>query len=132
MKTAITILLASVFLFACSRSGVSDSQEEEAKQLEVQLNEIEKIAAPVPCTDPSEWKFTAIGAKACGGPAAYIAYHESIDEAAFLAKVEAYTNAQREFNKKWNIKSDSAITPEPSGVTCENGKPKLIYSNLNK
>lgn len=79
------------------------------------------------CTNPAEWTFTAIGSKACGGPTGYIAYSLKINVPEFLKKVENYTNAQNEYNKKWGIISTCEIMNPPSGVDCVNGKPTLIY-----
>ena len=113
-------------LFSCSSTEVL-TQEQEQQQLNEQLVEIESLAAKTSCTDPSEWTFTAIGNKACGGPTGFIAYSTEGDVQNFLQLVENYSQAQKAFNIKWGIRSDCSVPPSPTGIVCENGKAVLEY-----
>lgn len=121
----IILLAFLIALISCKEE--QSSQEEEARQLEKLLDEIENLASSVTCEDPSEWTFTAYGSKPCGGTVGYIAYAKSINTKEFLKKVEAYTNKQDSFNRKWGIVSDCSAPVQPSGVTCENGLPVFEY-----
>lgn len=80
------------------------------------------------CTNSEEWLLTPFGAKACGGPIGYIAYSKKIDQNYFLKLVDKFTALQAEYNRKTGAVSDCALSPRPTRVSCENGKPKFIYS----
>jgi len=95
--------------------------------LDTLLAEIKEIAESVECQNANEWKFTAIGSKACGGPTGYIAYSEKIDETEFLELVDAYTKAMNDFNIKWGIFSTCDVEPAPKSVSCVDGKAVLNY-----
>lgn len=132
MKNIKLVFIAFGFLFLSCNSDDSSSKETETQNLTKMYDEIisASMVNSTPCIDPAEWSFTAIGSKACGGPASYIAYSLKINVTEFLKKVENYTNAQDAYNKKWNIISTCEMMMPPTGVDCVNGKPTLIYSNI--
>ncbi|WP_299433181.1 hypothetical protein [uncultured Aquimarina sp.] len=127
------ILVIGIVLFATLFNSCNDdddtgsSMEQEQQVLIAMLNEIQTIVNSTSCIDATKWTYTAIGAKACGGPMDYIAYSTTIDIEDFLKKVNAYTDLEDAFNKKWGIISDCSIEPEPKGVACEDEKPTLLY-----
>ena len=100
--------------------------DDNLKQL---LNKITIQSDTAECNNSENWSFTALGEKACGGPKTYIPYPHSIDTAAFLVLVKKYNAAEKAFNKKYNIISDCAFVLPPTSITCDNGKPVLIYKN---
>lgn len=102
-------------------------QEEDHQELMELYDEIHDLLSGVSCTDAGDWTFTAYGAKACGGPQGYIAYSNQMDTAAFLQKVEAYTEAEKAYNIKWGISSTCDLPSQPKGVACVNGFPVLQY-----
>lgn len=108
-------------------SSAYDEKGAEAKQLAELYAEIEKLAEGKPCTDASEWSFTPIGSKPCGGPSGYIAYSTQIDTEHFFNRVALYDMLQKKFNEKWGVSSDCAVVPAPTGVQCVEGKPQFIY-----
>lgn len=120
-------IVFSLLLFSCNNDD-SSSQEEESQNLTKMHDEIivASMANSTPCTNPKEWSFTAIGTKACGGPAGFIPYSLKINVPEFLKKIEDYTNAQTAYNKKWEIRSTCDVMMPPSGVDCIDGKPTLI------
>src|SRR5690606_36122100 len=85
-----SLILLSLFgsltclLAACEKTESVNLREQQQAQLDSLLDEIEKISESVACEEAQSWKFTAIGAKACGGPVKYIAYSTQIDTDAFL------------------------------------------------
>ncbi len=89
--------------------------------------EIVSLSESKTCSDSADWLFTAYGANACGGPIGYIAYSKKIDQAYFLDLVEKFTELQTEHNRKTGAVSDCALAIRPTGVSCQNGKPKLVY-----
>ncbi|MCG2780975.1 MAG: hypothetical protein L6264_08495 [Weeksellaceae bacterium] len=104
------------------------SQQNDRDELSKKIKEINLLIAAEPCIDPTEWKFTAIGAKPCGGPSSYIAYPNKL-EGEILPKIQNFTAMQAAFNKKYNLMSDCAMVMPPSGIKCENGKAVLVTEN---
>ncbi|MDA3953574.1 MAG: hypothetical protein PF485_08000 [Bacteroidales bacterium] len=110
-------------------SGITDStsREEDNNFLESLSEEISDMAEEFECVEASEWQFTAIGTKACGGPTGFIAYSTQIDAVVFLEKVNLFTEQQDIFNKKWKVFSDCTVPPQPEGIICVDGKPEFYY-----
>ena len=67
-----------------------------------------------------------MGNKACGGPARYIAYHQSV-EREFLDLVNRFTAVQKAYNEKNNVLSDCLLVGPPRTIQCEGNKPVLVY-----
>lgn len=103
------------------------SQEKDHRALMDLFYEIQNLAYSVSCSDANDWLFTAYGAKACGGPQGYIPYSNKIDTVAFLQKIEAYTQAEKEYNFNHGVVSTCDIPASPKSVVCENGYPTLKY-----
>lgn len=132
MKKYLGILMCVVIagFASCEKDDVEDVRERDKERLENLYTEIKEIAESVTCENAEEWEFTALGAKACGGPVEYIAYSSTIDTEAFLEKVKRYTELQHQFNIDWDITSDCSTPAKPTGVICnEEGKPEFIYDN---
>lgn len=123
------ILFVSISLVSCD---VDDKgmplQVFEKAVLNETLEEIFELANSVPCTDSSNWDYTAYGAKACGGPQGYLAYSKQMNDViAFLKKVDEYSKAEKAFNMKWGVASTCDLILAPSSVECENGVPVFKY-----
>lgn len=121
-----SIVLVMSLIWACTDRN-EPMQDVDQTELARLYKDIEKSAQQFTCENAGEWKFTAIGVKACGGASAYIAYSVKIDESTFLKKVEQFTKLQADYNQKYGVYSDCALVIQPKGVTCENGKPKFTY-----
>ena len=121
----IAIFLISLFVVSCELS-TTEPLVITAEELLSQQAEIIRLSESVPCTDASEWKFTPMGSKACGGPARYIAYHQSI-ERNFLDLVERFTALQKAYNEQNNVLSDCMLVGPPRTIQCEGNKAVLIY-----
>ncbi len=133
MKTialSLSLLLAGITFVKCTTTVEPLTMEEEKAKLEKLYDEIVELSQSETCSNPDNWKYTAIGSKACGGPTGYIAYPKSIDESNFLSLVEDYTLTQKSYNEKSGMMSDCSLPAEPTGITCEDGKAKLVYSGL--
>ena len=125
-----TICLA---FFSCSNDDSVD-RERDYQNLGKMYREIlslSKVNSEL-CKDSDEWDFTAIGSKACGGSAGYIAYSKKIDKTEFLAKVKTYTDAEAAFNTKWNVVSTCDVVAPPTSIECVDGKPKLSYITVSE
>ncbi|MGV3762563.1 hypothetical protein [Parapedobacter sp.] len=101
-------------------TGTKEGDEGKLRELR---EKIDTLSLMYPCGDASEWRFTAIGAKACGGPTGYVPYSTRLDTAAFLKMVKTYTALQDAYNREYGIASDCAYVTPPSEVVCEEGKP---------
>lgn len=112
------------------RPADEDSQKYEQAQLDKLKASIEAEVSGEKCTDASEWAFTPMGVKSCGGPQQYIAYPKKI-EASFLVRVNEYTDKVRAFNEKYNIMSDCAVIMPPTSLKCIKGKVRLITPDDN-
>ncbi len=123
-------LITLAVAVACEKQSLMGSPEAESLLLERLYDEIDSLAASYPCHDVEEWRFTAVGEKACGGPAGYIAYSTAMDTAGFLNKVEIYTQLQRAYNIKWDVVSDCMFLTPPSHIICEENKAKLVWDTV--
>lgn len=104
------------------------SQEEEQIQMKNMIREIDSLIGRENCSDITDWKYTAIGAKACGGPGSYLAYPLKLEDE-ILERVSRFTHKQSEFNTKYGISSDCAMVLPPSELKCENGKAVLMRAS---
>ena len=133
ITTLFTVALAvtQIAFVSCERIAQgSSSQEDDRLRLENMRKEILALSQSVTCDDSKEWKFIAMGNKACGGPQEYVLYSTKIDTSDFKEKVEEYTAETKNMNKKWGIASDCMFILPPGGVKCENGKAvPLPYYN---
>lgn len=121
----IAIFLISLFVISCELS-TTEPLVITAEELVAAQAEIIRLAESVPCTNASEWKFTPMGNKACGGPARYIAYHQSV-ERELLDLVEQFTIAQKAYNETNNVLSDCLLVGPPRTIQCEANKAVLVY-----
>ena len=122
----IGVLCLALISTRCENNTLDPSLDQS--DLDNMRNEIVALSASLHCTNASDWSFTEIGNKPCGGPAGYIAYSMQIDTMDFLAKVEAYTTAQRKYNIENGISSDCSLEPRPIGIKCQEEEPVLLYS----
>ncbi len=121
----IGIFLISLMVVSCELS-TNEPLVITAEELLSQQAEIIRLSESITCTNASEWKFTPMGSKACGGPARYIAYHQSI-ERNFLDLVERFTALQKAYNEQNNVLSDCMLVGPPRTIQCEGNKAVLIY-----
>ena len=112
---------------ACEEKDFYSTLEDDQAEMSSLRKEIDKLAGQLSCSDASDWKFTAIGVKACGGPTGYVAYSTKIDEALLLKKVALYTQKQKAFNVKWGASSDCMFLSPPKSISCVGGKPEFVY-----
>lgn len=148
MKNLLIIIISFLTVVSCSSTKkLSDpetlpkdisfkpennvSQIEDRENLKQLIGEIDSLISTEVCTDPTEWTFTAIGAKPCGGPSSYLAYPKKLAEE-ILPKVTQFTAMQDAINKKYHLMSDCAVVLPPSEIICENGKAVLTGGRLDK
>lgn len=125
MNKLLPILLICLIFSACKKK-VSTKQEDE-QRLNMIYQQIKSMSEQVACTNEADWRFVAYSEKSCGGAIAYIPYSIKIDVPVFLKLINQYREYQQQYNDKWGIVSDCMAIPAPKSVTCENGKPKLVF-----
>ncbi len=118
------MFLVPVLIWSCNPA--ESAREDEREALDRQLQEINSIIAEGSCAENDACQYIAVGSKACGGPKAYLVYSTSIDVDALEEKVEAYNQAEAEFNEKHNISSDCALVSPPENIGCEDGTCVII------
>ena len=148
MKNLLIIVISVLTLASCSsKKGMIEeetlpkdialkpdnefSQEEEQLQMKNLINKIDSLISTETCFDATEWKFAAIGSKACGGPSSYIAYPLKLEEQ-ILPKITQFTSMQSAFNTKYKIMSDCAMVMPPAEIRCQDGKAVLIGDHSDK
>lgn len=114
-----------------TEKNTKNKESEELTKLYNKILELSLVNSQT-CDNAKDWAFSAIGSKSCGGPTEYIAYSLKINTDNFLKKVKEYTNKQSEFNTKWGVVSSCEVIPVPKSVECVNGKPTLVYENIQK
>jgi hypothetical protein len=116
------------FLLLVLTFGCEDTSNKtySLDQLEELGKEIQALSDSMSCTNSSDWRFTPMGSKACGGPIKYVAYHKNVEQK-FLELVTQFTLLQAEYNKKNNIISDCMLVASPKSITCEGNRPILVY-----
>ena len=127
-RTFIALLFAIVF-FSSSCEKQENTRKEDEKELAKLYGDIKALSESVSCNDASLWKFTALGAKACGGPTSYIAYSSKIDTTYFLKLVNTYTEKMQVFNVKYGVISDCSVMVPPDGIICKEDKPQFVYND---
>lgn len=101
--------------------------QQDSRKLDELREKINRLANSETCTDETAWRISPVGAKACGGPAAYIAYPKSKEDS-IIPLIQNYTSEQADFNKKYGISSDCMIVEPPAGIRCSEGKAMLLSS----
>ena len=77
------------------------------------------------CTDNSQCRTLPVGARACGGPEAYLAYSSAGgQEAALRALAERYQQERQAANTKSGMVSTCQFMPDP-GAVCTAGTCQL-------
>ena len=141
MKISLAVVVISLSAISCKtaqgdsstlpkdiseRPTNESSQRYDEAQLDKLKASIESLIDEEKCTNASEWTFSPLGSKACGGPVTYIAYPKKLENT-ILPLIGEYTASMSEYNKKYNITSDCMMTAEPRSIKCQNGKAELIY-----
>lgn len=130
-KLSFIVFIICFITVSCSND--EESQNEDSQKLEKMYEDIvaTSLANSEPCTNPQEWSYVGTGAKPCGGYAVYVVYSKKIDIEKFLEKIKKYSDAQKDYNKKWGLVSDCAMLVQPTGIKCSEGKPALSYDIHN-
>ena len=78
---------------------------------------IDALIGEARCEQQAQCRTIGVGAKPCGGPAAYRAWStRDTDEKALRRVVEQQAQAQREADAKQGLRSNCAIVPDPGAI----------------
>lgn len=115
-------VVCTVFLFsACASASKQDTIRLEQAQLDSNMNELLGDNA---CSTSADCAVLPIGQKACGGPAGYLAYANSLgeDKIAELKRLAERTKGlDQKLNQKAGLISTCVYLSEPA-LVCENSR----------
>lgn len=110
-------LCVSVGLCACS-APMAAPQKPVADDTVALLQGIRKEIGDAACNSDAQCHVIGIGAKACGGPDAFLAWSDRVSERnRLLELVSRHRAARQRENESSGIASDCSISPEPQ-VVC--------------
>lgn len=113
--TAYRHVLPALLGLAALASAAQTPPEPESQRL---ARELRSAIGPARCTADSQCRTVAVGAKACGGPAAYWAWStEGTDAQRVATLAAAHTAAQQREIAGRGLMSNCALVPEPA-VAC--------------
>jgi hypothetical protein len=80
--------------------------------------QLQQAIGTASCTQDSECRTLAWGAKACGGPASYVAWSSTQSDAALLQRLaQQHAQAERARNERSGMVSDCSMLIDP-GAQC--------------
>jgi hypothetical protein len=89
------------------------------------LDQIRAMIGAAACTDASQCRTLAVGARACGGPEAYLPYSTAnLSEPALQALAERYKGERQAQNQASGMASNCRFIPDP-GAVCRAGTCQL-------
>ncbi len=112
------ILLAGCMVIAAVACGPSqrnggDTDPESPPLDSLRANVLQHIGEPT-ATSIGQCRLTAIGAKPCGGPRAYLVYSIEATDSLDLARVvEAFTSEDARMNRVLGLASDCGLVSPP-------------------
>jgi hypothetical protein len=117
------LLLCSAALAACAQTAPATTPPEpESARLG---RELRALAGEARCSADTDCRALPVGAKACGGPAGYLAWSGSAADGERLAALaRRQAEAQRREIEASGLRSDCRITPEPAAV-CQAGRCQI-------
>jgi hypothetical protein len=108
-------LLTGLALAAGATTTPAAAPAQESAALEA---EVRRLVGSATCTADEQCRTLAFGAKACGGPQAYIAWSTLVTDAAALQAVaDKHAARRRDELRKSGMVSDCALVVDP-GATC--------------
>lgn len=118
MKThhLLATLLAWAALASCAQTPPAATAATEAESARLG-RELRAVVGPAACSSDSECRTLPVGAKACGGPAGYLAWStRDTDEQKLQALAARQADAQRRENRAASMRSNCAVVTDPGAV----------------
>ncbi len=109
------LVVAWLTLATCAAPTHAAGPAQDSAALET---EVRRLIGSATCTAQEQCRTLAFGAKACGGPQAYIAWSTLVTEAAALeSAAERFAARRRDDLRSSGMVSDCALVVDP-GATC--------------
>lgn len=126
-------LLACLFAWAalasCAQTPPAPPAPTETESARLS-RELRELVGPAACRADSQCRSMPVGAKACGGPAGYLAWSiEGTDATRLAALAARQAEAQRRENEASGIRSNCALVTDP-GAACVAGRCRLATQSL--
>lgn len=116
----LVLLLASAALASCAQTtpprpvSAASAPETESARL---ASELRALIGPAACSADAQCRTVAVGAKACGGPAGYLAWSiEGTDAARVTDLAARQSQAQRREVQTHGLRSNCAVVTDPGAV----------------
>ncbi|MFT7722134.1 MAG: hypothetical protein QM788_04810 [Roseateles sp.] len=120
----IAFLLASAALSSCAQTPPPPPEPESVRL----ARELRALIGDAACTSDAQCRTLPVGAKACGGPAGYLAWSTAGTDAQRLAALAArQREAHRRENEASGLRSNCAVVMDP-GAACVAGRCQLSSS----
>lgn len=119
-------LLACATLASCAQTAPPSAAASAMEPESVRLSrELRTLIGPAACTADSQCRSLPVGAKACGGPAGYLAWSTAGTDAARLQDLAArQAAAHRREIEASGLRSTCAMVADP-GAACVAGRCQL-------
>lgn len=120
-------LLAWVALTSCAQTTAAPPAPAAVPEAESARlgRELRSLVGPAACTSDAQCRTLPVGAKACGGPAGYLAWSAQGTDAQKLAALAArQSEVQRREIEASGLRSNCAIAVDP-GAACVAGRCEL-------
>lgn len=115
-------LLACAALTSCAQTPPAPATEPESARLG---RELRALIGPAACSADAQCRTVAVGAKACGGPAGYLAWStQGTDAEQLEALAKRQAAAQRREVEASGLRSNCAMVTDP-GAACVAGRCQL-------
>lgn len=125
----LTALLACAALASCAqtpRASAPAASEPESARL---ARELRSAIGSATCSADAQCRTVAVGAKACGGPAGYLAWSsQNTDAEKVQALAAKQADAQRREVEASGLRSNCAFVADP-GAVCTAGRCELSGPN---
>lgn len=122
--------LISLSLFLLAGCASPSSVSGAANNAGDTLQQMRALIGRASCTDSSQCRSLALGARACGGPQGYLAWSSSQTDGDALRELAERYKAERQAQiKQKGEVSDCRFTADP-GAVCQAGQCQLGSSRL--
>ena len=117
------LLLASLLALGWAAPATADSMAAAAARAPASAQDplapVRALIGDAACSSDAQCRTIAVGAKACGGPEAYLAWStQRTDEKALEAAVAAYSSRRLDMVARGGRVSNCALTVDP-GASCQ-------------
>lgn len=114
----VVLLLLCLACGSCTWPAVAQEKASSAAL----LTQIREVIGSAPCTETAQCKTLAVGAKACGGPEAYVAWSTADTDATRLNSLAARHRALRQSENAASDERSNCLAVADPGAVCQPGQ----------